>query len=44
MYGERLTESAPRSVPVQLLVRAASATDAGVATVWEQTAADGSQA
>lgn len=33
-YGEHLTELAPRSVPVQLLVRAAAAGDAGVAGVW----------
>ena len=32
-YGEHLTKSAPRSVPIQLLVRTAAATDPGVATV-----------
>lgn len=36
MYGEHLTESAPRSVPVQLLVRAAAASDPGAAGVWDQ--------
>lgn len=36
MYGEHLTESAPRSVPVQLLVRSAAAGDPGAADVWEQ--------
>ena len=36
MYGEHLAETAPRSVPVQLLVREAAATDAGAADVWRQ--------
>ncbi|HUQ63110.1 MAG TPA: helix-turn-helix domain-containing protein [Acidimicrobiales bacterium] len=36
MYGAHLSESAPRSVPVQLLVRAAAASDVGAAGVWEQ--------
>ena len=40
MYGQHLAESAPRSVPIQLLVRMAAATDPGVATVWDQMAAE----
>ena len=36
LYGEHLAESAPRRVPVELLVRAAAAADAGAAEVWEQ--------
>ena len=36
MYGEHLTRSAPRHVPVQLLIRSAAATDAGAAEVWGQ--------
>jgi AcrR family transcriptional regulator len=36
MYGQHLTESAPRHVPLQLLVRSAAAADAGAAGVWEQ--------
>ena len=36
MYGEHLAESAPRRVPIELLVRAAAASDAGAAGVWEQ--------
>jgi AcrR family transcriptional regulator len=36
MYGEHLAESAPRRVPVELLVRAAAASDPGAAAVWEQ--------
>jgi len=40
MYGEHLSESAPRSVPVQLLVRAAAASDPGAATVWDQMLAE----
>ncbi len=36
MYGEHLAETAPRSVPVQLLIRAAAATDEGAAAVWRQ--------
>ena len=40
IYGEHLSASAPRSVPVQLLVRAAAASDAGAADVWEQMLAE----
>lgn len=40
MYGEHLAESAPRSVPVQLLVRDAAASDAGAARVWQQLVAE----
>lgn len=40
MYGEHLSESAPRSVPVQLLVRAAAASDPGAAGVWDQMLAE----
>ncbi|MDQ3897158.1 MAG: TetR/AcrR family transcriptional regulator [Actinomycetota bacterium] len=36
MYGEHLAESAPRRVPVELLVRAAAAGDPGAARVWEE--------
>lgn len=36
IYGEHLAESAPRRVPVELLLRAAAATDAGAAQVWDQ--------
>ncbi|MEA2826095.1 MAG: hypothetical protein QOG43_534 [Actinomycetota bacterium] len=36
MYGDHLTESAPRSVPVQLLIREAAASDAGAAALWQQ--------
>jgi AcrR family transcriptional regulator len=38
MYGAHLTQSAPRSVPVQLLIRAAAASDPGVAEVWDEMA------
>jgi AcrR family transcriptional regulator len=38
MYGEHLTQSAPRSVPVQLLIRAAAASDPGVAAIWDEMA------
>ena len=40
MYGQHLTESAPRHVPVQLLVRSAAASDPGAAGVWEQMQAE----
>jgi AcrR family transcriptional regulator len=40
LYGEHLAETAPRSVPVQLLVREAAATDPGAAEVWRQMAAE----
>ena len=36
MYGEHLAQSAPRRVPVELLVRAAAASDAGAAGVWDE--------
>ncbi len=36
MYGEHLAESAPRRVPVELIVRAAAASDPGAARVWEK--------
>lgn len=40
MYGRHRAESSPRSVPVQLLVRAAAASDPGVAGVWDQMLAE----
>ena len=40
MYGEHLANSAPRRVPVELLVRAAAASDAGAAGVWDQLEAE----
>lgn len=40
MYGEHLAASAPRRVPVELLVRAAAASDAGAARVWDQLEAE----
>lgn len=40
MYGEHLAESAPRRVPIELLVRAAAASDAGAAGVWDQLEAE----
>ena len=40
LYGEHLAETAPRSVPVQLLVREAAATDPGAAEVWRQMSAE----
>ena len=40
MYAEHLSESAPRSVPIQLLVRAAAASDPGAAGVWDQMLAE----
>lgn len=40
IYGEHLSRTAPRSVPVQLLVRAAAATDPGAAEVWQQMQAE----
>ena len=36
LYAGHLEESAPRRVPIELLVRAAAASDAGAAEVWEQ--------
>ena len=40
MYGEHLIETAPRTVPIQLLVRAAAAGDPGAAEVWDQMQAE----
>lgn len=40
MYGEHLSESAPRHVPVQLMVRAAAGADPGAAQVWDQMQAE----
>lgn len=40
LYGEHLLETAPRSVPVQLAVRAAAAGDPAVAEIWEQMLAE----
>ena len=40
LYGEHLAESAPRRVPVELLVRGAAASDAGAAEVWHQLEAE----
>jgi AcrR family transcriptional regulator len=36
LYGEHLLETAPRSVPVQLAVRAAAAVDPSVGDIWQQ--------
>ncbi len=36
MYGEHLASSAPRHVPIQLLARAAAASDPGAAEVWQE--------
>jgi AcrR family transcriptional regulator len=38
MYGAHLTQSAPRSVPVQLLIRAAAASEPGVSEIWDEMA------
>jgi hypothetical protein len=35
-YGEHLASVIPRAGPIQLVVRAAAATDPGAAAVWEQ--------
>lgn len=40
MYGEHLSETSWRSVPVQLLVRAAAASDPAAAAVWEDMSAE----
>lgn len=40
MYGEHLSESSPRHVPIQLVVRAAAAGDPGAAGVWDQMQAE----
>ena len=40
MYGEHLADSARRRVPIELLVRAAAASDSGAAGVWDQLEAE----
>ena len=40
MYGEHLSETSVRSVPVQLLVRSAAASDPAAAAVWEEMSAE----
>jgi AcrR family transcriptional regulator len=40
MYGEHLARTAPRAVPVQLLARAAAASDPAAAEVWDQMQAE----
>src|SRR4029453_7485574 len=40
LYGEFVAEVSPRHVPVQLLARAAAATDPEAAGVWEQLQAE----
>jgi AcrR family transcriptional regulator len=40
MYGDHLAETAPRSAPVQLLIKAAAASDPGAAAVWDQLQAE----
>lgn len=40
LYADHLVESAPRRVPVELLVRAAAESDAGAAGVWRQLEAE----
>ena len=40
IYAEHLADSAPRRAPVELLVRAAAASDIGAAQVWEQLEAE----
>lgn len=40
LYGEHLAESAPRTVPVLLLVKSAAATDEGAAGLWRQLLAE----
>ena len=40
LYGGHLSKTMPRSVPVQLLARAAAASDPGAAGVWEQMLAE----
>lgn len=39
-YGDHLAEVAPATGPIQLVVRAAAATDPGAAQVWEQLQAE----
>ncbi len=39
-YGEHLSETLPRSAPIQLVVREAAATDPGALGVWEQLQAE----
>ncbi|MGH9224989.1 MAG: TetR family transcriptional regulator [Acidimicrobiales bacterium] len=40
LYGEHLAETAPRSVPVQLLIKAAAASDPRAAEVWSELQAE----
>lgn len=40
IYGEHLAATLPRHVPIQLVVRAAAASDAGAAGVWAQLQAE----
>ena len=40
LYGEFVADVSPRHVPIQLLVRAAAATDAEAARVWDQLRAE----
>ena len=40
IYGEHLSETSVRSVPVQLLVRAAAAGDPAAAAVWKEMSAE----
>jgi len=40
LYGRFVAETAPRHAPIQLLVRAAAATDADAATLWDQLCAE----
>lgn len=40
LYGEFLSEVAPRHVPVQLVIRDAAATDPGARTVWDELQAE----
>ena len=40
MYGDHLARDFPRSVPIQLVVRAAAASDPAAAQVWDQMLAE----
>jgi hypothetical protein len=40
LYGEFVAEVSPRHVPIQLLVRAAAATDPEAAGIWDQLRAE----
>lgn len=40
LYGEFVAEVSPRHVPIQLLARAAAATDPGAASIWDQLRAE----